>query len=151
LILLRNVFSIEKCGKAAGIDSLKAENIHLAHPILLDHLVCLFLMMYKYSMVPDDFYKEVVIPSIKNAEGDKFTTDNYCDITLSPVISKLTKIVLSQFKDQLSSDPLQFGFNSRSSCSKAVFTFKTVVNHYIRNDCTVTVCALDISKACLMF
>jgi len=97
-------------------------------------------------MVPDDFHKGVVIPLIKNAEGNRFTTDNCRGITLSPVISKLFEIVLlSQFKDQLSSDPLPFGFKSRSSCSHAIFTFKTV-DHYIRNGCTVTVCALDISK-----
>jgi len=99
-------------------------------------------------MVADDFRKGVVIPLINNAEGNRFTTDNCRGITLSSVINKLTEIVLlSQFTDQLSSDPLPFGFKSRSSCSHAVFTFKTVVDHYIRNDCIVTVCALDISKA----
>ena len=54
--------------------------------------------------------------------------------------------LLPHFKDKLSSDSLQFGFKSGTSCSHAIFTFKTVVDHYVRNGCTVSVCALDISK-----
>jgi len=56
-------------------------------------------------------------------------------------------VLLSHFKDKLSSDSLQFGFKSGTSCSHAIFTFKTVLDHYVRNGCTVSVCALDISKA----
>jgi len=99
-------------------------------------------------MVPDDFGKGVVIPLLNNVDGNKFITDNYRGITLSPVISKLFKMVLlSQFKDQLTSDPLQFGCKPKSSCIHAVFTLKSVVDYYTRNGCTVTVCALEIPKA----
>jgi len=56
-------------------------------------------------------------------------------------------VLLSHFKDKLSPDPLQFGLKSSSSCRHAKFTVKTVVDHYVRNGCTVTVFALDISKA----
>jgi len=81
-------------------------------------------------------------------DGNRFTTDNYRGITLSPIISKLPEsVLLSQFKDQLTSDQLQFGFKPKSSCSHAVFTFKTVIDYYIKNDCTDNICALDISKA----
>ena len=70
-------------------------------------------MMYKHSIVPDDFGKGIVIPLIKNVDGNRFTTDNYRGITLRPVISKLLEMVLlSHFKDKLSSDSLQFGFKS---------------------------------------
>jgi len=92
-------------------------------------------MLYKQSMVPDDFGRCVVIPLLKNVDGNKFTTDNYRGITLSPVISTLFEtVLLSQFKDQLTSDPLQFGFKPKSSCSHAIFrpTFKTVVDCYVK-------------------
>jgi len=103
-------------------------------------------MLYKHSVVPDDFGRG--IPLLKNVDGSRFTADNYRSITLSPVISKLFEMVLlSQFKDQLTSDSLQFGFKPKSSCSHAIFTCKTVIDHYVKNGCTVTVCALDISKA----
>jgi len=51
------------------------------------------------------------------------------------------------FGKQLYSDKLQFGFNLQSSCNHAIFTLRTVIDHYTRNGSTVTVCALDISKA----
>jgi len=93
------------------------------------HLAYVFAMMYRYSLVPDDF-------------------SNYRGITLSPVISKLFEMVLLvQFEDQLSSDPLQFGFKRKSSCSHAIFAFKTTVDNYIKNGTTLSVCALDITKA----
>jgi len=56
-------------------------------------------------------------------------------------------VLLVLFENQLLSDPLQFGFKPKSSCSHALFTFKTVVDHYVKCGSTVTVCTLDISKA----
>ena len=102
-----------------------------------------FTMLYKHSMVPDEFGRGIVIPLLKNVDGSKFTTDNCRGITLSTVISKLFEtVLLSQFKNQLISDPLQFGFKPKSSCSHAIFTFKTVVDYYVRNNCTVNILSL---------
>ena len=85
---------------------------------------------------------------MKNTEGDKIKSDNYRGITLSPVLSKIFEsVLLVLFGDHLSSDKLQFGFESQSSCNHAIFTLRTVIDHYKRNGSTVTVCALDISKA----
>jgi len=36
-------------------------------------------------------------------------------------------VLLLQFKEQLISDPLQFGFKPKSSCSHEIFAFKTVI------------------------
>ena len=62
-----NVDLVQRCaedlsGKAAGLDGLMAEHIHFAHPVLIVHLACLFSMMYKFSLVPDDFGRGIVIP-----------------------------------------------------------------------------------------
>jgi len=56
-------------------------------------------------------------------------------------------VLLVRFEDQLSSDPLQLGFKRKSSCSHAIFAFKSTVDNYIKNGSTVSVCALDITKA----
>jgi len=45
-------------------------------------------------MVPDDFNRMIVIILLKNVDGNRFTTNNYRGITLSPVISKLFEMVL---------------------------------------------------------
>ena len=46
-------------------------------------------MLLRYSVVPDGFGYGVVIPLVKNTEGNHYATDNYRGITISPVISKI--------------------------------------------------------------
>jgi len=84
-----------KKGKAARVVRLMAEHICFAHPIVSVHLTLLFAMLYKHSMVPDDFGRGVVIPLLKNVDGNKFTTDNYRGITL--VLSLVSYMYLKQY------------------------------------------------------
>jgi len=53
-------------------------------------------------------------------DGNKFVTDNFRSITISPVVSNVFETVLMKtFEDQLTSDPLQFGIKEKSSSSHA--------------------------------
>jgi len=45
--------------------------------------------MLQLGCVPDAFGTGVIIPLVKNSDGDTGSTDNYREITLSPVLSKL--------------------------------------------------------------
>jgi len=137
-----------KRGKAAGLDGLTLEHVMYSHPVLFVHLKLLFNMLLSHGLVPDSFGHGIIIPLIKNVDGNKTVSDNYRGITLSPVISKLFESVLmNMFSQYLLSDSLQFGFKNNSSCSHAVFTLRTVIDHYVKSGSTVTLCALDISKA----
>jgi len=112
------------------------------------HLTILFNIMLAYGRVPDAFGKGIIIPLVKNTDGDRTVSDNYRSITLSPVISKLFESLLMElFSDYLCTDKLQFGFKSKSSCSHAIFAMRTVIDHYVKTASTVTISALDISKA----
>src|SRR3989442_4236258 len=42
---------------------------------------------------------------------------------------------------------LLFGFRNGVGCSDALYTVKSVVDHFVKNGCTVSIAALDISKA----
>ena len=98
-------------GKAPGLDNLTPEHIIFAHPILVVHLSLLFRILLKYSIVPDSFGYGVVVPFVKNTDGNCFVSNNYRCITISPVISKIFEsLLMSLFQNQLSSDSLQFGF-----------------------------------------
>jgi len=67
---------------------------------------------------------------------------------LDPVLSKVFELtLLNDVECYLISDDLQFGFKRNSSCAHAIFTMRSVVEHYCKSSSTVTVCALDISKA----
>ena len=107
-----------KKSKAAGIDCLTAEHISLAHPVLTVQLTLLFNILIKYSLVPDGFGRGIIVPLVKNMDGDRTTSGNYRGITLSPVISKLFEMsLMAIFEYQLRSDHLQFGFEQHLSCS----------------------------------
>jgi len=97
--------------------------------------------------VPDGFGYGMVIPLVKNTDGNAFVTDNYRGITISPVISKIFEMVIMRLFDHLlTSDPLQFGFKQNSSYNHALFKLKTVINHLVANSATVIICALDMIK-----
>jgi hypothetical protein len=51
------------------------------------------------------------------------------------------------FKSCLATDLTQFGFKSNSGCRNAITCLKATVRHYCAKDSTVSICALDISKA----
>ena len=137
-----------KQGKAAGLDGLTFEHIICSHPVVFVHLKLLFSMLLSHGLVPDSFGHGIIIPLIKNVDGNKTVSDNYHGITLSPVISNLFEAVLTNmFSQCLSTDNLQFGFKNNSSYSHAVFTLRKVIDHYVKTGSTVTLCAFDISKA----
>jgi len=101
-----------------------------------------------HGTVPHDFCKGLIIPLIKNSDGDETSSDNYRGITLSPVLSKVFELtLLNDVKSYLISDDLQFDIKRNSSCANAIFTMRSVVEQYCKSGSTVTVCTLDISKA----
>lgn len=137
-----------KLGKAAGLDGLTAEHVVYAHSMLLEYICQLFRLMIRHQIVPAQFGKGVTIPLVKNLEGNRADSDNYRGITLSPVISKLFELVLMNvLQESLNSDWLQFGFKPKSSCSHALHVLRSTIDYYCQRGETVTLCALDISKA----
>ena len=137
-----------KRSKAAGLDGLTVEHLLFAHPVVVLLLTYLIQLIIKFEIVPTDFGFGLVIPLVKSNDSDVTSSNNYRDITLSPVISKVFELVLMEMvSDKLTSSPLQFGFKAKSSCSHAIFTLRMLVKHYCSSGSTLTLCALDISKA----
>ena len=48
-----------------------------SHPILIILISLLFIMIIIHGMVPVDFCRGIIIPLIKNNEGNKTSSDNY--------------------------------------------------------------------------
>jgi hypothetical protein len=137
-----------KTGKASGMDGLMTEHIINSHPILIILLTILFNALLKYKRVPLDFTRGIVIPLLKGNDTDSSCVDNYRGITLSCIISKVFEICLLQlFKPFLLSSDLQFGFKANNGCMDAILTARTIVSYYTDRQSTVTMCALDLSKA----
>ena len=137
-----------KKGKAPGADGIEAEHLVYAHPLLTVQLCVLFNVMLQYGIVPDIFCEGVIIPILKDNNGDHSDINNYRGITLSSSVSKLfEKCLLDKYFDVFCTSPLQFGFQKRLACSHAVFTARKVIDFYCAGNSTVNVALLDMSKA----
>src|SRR3989442_8944227 len=137
-----------KKGKAVGVDIVSSEHLIYAHPCLVVSLKMLFNLMFFYGYVPTEFGKVTLIPLLKDSSADASLCENYRGISLSCAISKVFEYaVLCKFSSLFQTDSLQFGFRSEIGCSDALFTVKSVIDYFTKNGCTLTVSALDISKA----
>jgi len=66
--------------------------------------------MLQYGIVPGNFCEGIIIPILKDNNGDHSDIDNYRGITLSSSVSKLfEKCLLETYFDIFSTSPLQFG------------------------------------------
>ena len=93
--------------------------------------------------MPDEFGKGILIPLIKDSNGDAAHCDNYRGITLSSVISKVFEYaILGKYCHLFLTDSLQFGFQNGVGCSDALFTVKSVVDYFTKNGSTISVSAL---------
>ena len=55
--------------------------------------------------------------------------DNYCVVTLLPVISKVFEMVLlAVYEPVLVSDSLQYGFKHNTGCNDAIFHLSQLLN-----------------------
>ena len=98
--------------------------------------------------MPDSFGFGISIPLIKDETGNLNDLDNYRAITLSCVICKLFEMAkLDICNDVLSTDPLQYGFNTGTGRTDAIFRLKTTVQHFVNKGSSVFLVSLDMSKA----
>ena len=87
---------------------------------------------------------------LKDESLDSSNMDNYQAITLSPVVSKIFEhCLLSQLNDYFVTSELQCGFKPNVGCNEALAMFCNcnIVQYFTSNGSTVSVAALDMSKA----
>jgi hypothetical protein len=122
-----------KCGTAVGIDNIMAEHILYAHPALVSHLTRLFNLILIHGYVPSTFSSGVIVPLVKDRNGPADELYNYRGNTVSPVISKIFEVCLSDnFCHILSSHRLQLGLKKGSGCSSAIFVVQHVIQYFTK-------------------
>jgi len=132
--------------KAAGIDGITSEQILYSHPCLIVHLKLLFHMMHGY--VPNNLGLGIVVPILKDKNGDQTSIDNYRPVTLSPTISKIFEsVLLMNYGNYLYSDDRQFGFKKTMRYCNAIFAVRNVINYFNERSSNVFMASLDASKA----
>ena len=140
-----------KRGKAAGLDNLTIEHLQYSHPALYLLLAKLFNLFMKCGCVPKDFGLSYTVPILKDSKSGvskSLTMDDFRGITISPVISKVFEsCILDRYQQYFVTSDNQFGFKKGLSCSHAIYSVKSVVNHYSNLGSTVNLCLLDLKKA----
>ena len=127
---------------------LKAEHIIHGSPKLIVHLQILFNALIQHGFVPTNFLRGTISPTLKNADGNLSSADNYRGITLCGIYSHMFENALRlKFGHYLDSDELQFGFKPRHSTNHAVFTLKSCVEFFTKRGSNVFATFLDFSKA----
>jgi len=110
----------------------------------------LFNAIIKHGYVPAEFEIGVVIviPLLKDDSLDSTNMDNYRGIILSTVLSQIFEnCLLLCFNDYFFMSDLQCGFKHNVSCKDALSMFSNTVLYFTNNGSTVSVAALDMSKA----
>ena len=135
-------------GKSADEDEITAEHFHNTPVTFLLRLTSLFNGMLKHAFVPKQFRHGLMIPLVKDQQGNLSDVNNYRGITLSPIASKIFEHVLKFiFSDFLETSSNQFGFKKGSSTVHALHCLKGTVNYYVNNGSRVFCAFLDASKA----
>ena len=90
----------------------------------------------------------MMIPLVKDQQGNVSDVNNYRGITLSPIVSKIFEHVLKFiFSVFLETSSNQFGFKKRSSTIHAIHCLKGTIDYYVNNGSRVFCGFLDASKA----
>ena len=149
-----DIEAVEKCvkllklSKAAGHDGLVAEHLINGHPCIHLYLNFLFTMMLTHAYVPKAFALGIVVPIVKNKQGDLGSVDNYRPITLNPIISKVFEsLLLEKYANFFDTDNLQFGFKKDLGCSNAIFAMRQATEYFNERGSNVYIASLDASKA----
>jgi len=138
----------EAIGKAPGVDAVEAEHLLSAHPLVVVLLCALFNILLTHGTVPHLFSCGVIVPVVRDRNGDATSIKNYRGITISPCISKLFEMcILHKFEHLFTVSPLQFGFQKKLSCSHAIYALRSITDYYTAGSSTVNVALLDMSSA----
>jgi len=119
-----------------------------AHPLVIIHLNKLFNLLIRHGYVPNLLGEGVIVPLLKDKNGDISSSENYRAITINSVLVKIFETcMLHKFKEFFYSHDLQFGFKRKFGCSAALFSAQQVVRYFSSRGSCVHIACLDASKA----
>ena len=126
-----------------AVDGLAAEHFIYADAIIHIHLSLLFNCFISHDYLPRDFMKTAIVPIIKNKSGNSSDKANYRPIALVTACSKIFEsCLLIMLEKYLHTHDQRFGFKSQQATDMCIFTVKSVIKYYTKQNSTVFTCFL---------
>ena len=101
-------------------------------PLLPFTLVYCFNMCILHGYIPKPCINTVIVPILKNKNGNHQDCGNYRPIAIATVVSKLfEQVILINIKNFLDTTDNQFGFKTKHSTDMCVFLLQQAISYYI--------------------
>ena len=112
------------------------------------HLSLLLNCFILHGYLPRDFMKTAIVSIIKNKSGNSSDKANYRPIALVTACSKIFEsCLLIMLEKYLHTHDQQFGFKSQHATDMCIFTVKSLIKYYTKQNSTVFTCFIDAAKA----
>ena len=146
--LVTKALKMMKSSKNDALFDIQSDCLTKGPPELVHHLTNLLKLYIIHGLVPNFLLLCTLLPLVKDNLGDITMSDNYRAIASGSLILKLLDIVILILEgEKLGCDPIQFGFQAKSSTTMCTWAVNSVIDHFISNGRTVFGCAMDLSKA----
>ena len=129
--------------------TLQPEHALYAGNALVYTLTYFFNLRIIHGFEPVSFSSSVIVPVVKDRNGDASKCNNYRPVPLLTIFSKVLDLCFfSKFESYLKFDELQFEFvPNYKGCQKALFALETIANYFTDRGRPVYVASLNVSKA----
>ena len=134
--------------KSPGYDGLMSEHFKYASHRLCVPMTIIIQIMIKHGFLPQQFMTTMLVPILKNKNGDIASKSNYRPIALSTVASKILEMILvNHIEEYIVTTENQFAYKKGHSTDMCIFTLKECIRYYTVHSTPMYVCFLDASKA----
>ena len=114
--------------KSPGYDGLMSEHFKYASHRLCVLMTIIIQIMIKHGFLPQQFMTTMLVPILKNKNGDIASKSNYRPIALSTVTSKILETILvNHIEEYIVTTENQFAYKKGHSTDMCIFTLKVRV------------------------
>ena len=118
-------------------------------PDILHELLSVILKSFIiHAHVSDFLLLSSLVPIVKDKLASITNSNNYRSIAISSIVLKIFDwVIIIGFKDYLSFDDLQFGYQPNVSTSMCTWLAVETISYFSRNGSDIFTCLMDMSKA----
>ena len=148
---IQDVIQAVKClknGKASGLDDMYGEHFKYCDDKVAALLSIVFNAMIIHNYLPENMLDTIIVPVLKDKQGDITDHDNYRPLALTCIVSKILEfLILNRYRDLFKTTANQFGFKCKLSTEMCIFSLKQVIEYYKMYNSPIYLSFLDASKA----